>query len=252
MRQITYNFKTIIALLGLMFLVSCSNSSNDEVEELIEEDNSVETPNSTECTLGKIYNEANGIVRVDIEDNTPIASGWISSTLLSGYTGKNYIIWGGNDSFNEPGLGLMKFSIKINTPGTYQFVWNSRIGNGTSNTEHNDSWLRIKADDFYGEKDGTGQRVYPKGSGKTPNPEGTSKDNWLKVYMNKVGEWFWRSSTNDKDPFNVYAKFNSAGVYDIEISGRSKSHAIDQFVLYKTDKTLTQAIVAKFSEITCK
>ena len=30
--------------------------------------------------------------------------------------------------------------------------------------------------------------------------------------------------------------------YDVEISGRSNSHAIDQFVLFKTDKTLYKAI----------
>lgn len=70
--------------------------------------------------------------------------------------------------------------------------------------------------------------------------------------MNKVGEWFWRSSTNDKDPYDVFTKFEKAGTYDVEISGRSKSHAIDQFVLFKTDKTLGQAKAAELSEITCK
>lgn len=53
----------------------------------------------------------------------------------------------------------MKFSIKISTLGTYQFVWSSRIGTGSSNTEHNDSWLKIKGDDFYGEKLSTGHIV---------------------------------------------------------------------------------------------
>ena len=40
--------------------------------------------------------------------------------------------------------------------------------------------------------------------------------------------------------------------YDIEISGRSKSHAIDQFVLFKTDISLSTAQTKSLSEITCK
>ena len=218
---------------------------------MIEEEEEEVSPTNG-CATGVLYIEKDGLVRVDIENPSQIANDWSTASALSGFEGSNYLIWTGNDSFNIPGKGTMRFTIKINSPGTYQFVWSSRIGTGTSTTEHNDSWLRIKGDDFYGEKAGTGARVYPKGSGKTPNPEGSSADGWLKVYMNKVGEWFWRSSTNDNDPHNIYAVFNNAGSYDIEISGRSKSHAIDQFVLFKTDKTLDQAKVAVFSEITCK
>jgi hypothetical protein len=70
--------------------------------------------------------------------------------------------------------------------------------------------------------------------------------------MNKLGEWFWRSSTSDNDPHDIFAKFDVAGIYDIEISGRSKFHAIDQFVLFKTDKTLSAARIAALSEITCR
>ena len=211
-----------------------------------------EVVNNT-CTSGKLYNEKDGIVRVDIENTGATANGWTTESTLSGFEGFGYLVWTGNDNFNTPGIGIIKFSIKINSPGTYQFVWSSRITQGTSNTEHNDSWLRIAAaTDFYGEKASTGERVYPKGTGKTPNPEGTSANGWFKVYMNRTGEWFWRSSTNDKDPYNVFAKFDSSGVYDIEFSGRSKFHAIDQFVLFKTSANLSTAQVAALSEITCK
>jgi hypothetical protein len=105
--------------------------------------------------------------------------------------------------------------------------------------------------DFYGEK-ASGERIYPKGSGKIPVTEGAGSNGWFKVYMNKVGEWFWRSSTSENDPHDIFAKFDVAGIYDIEISGRSKFHAIDQFVLFKTDKTLSAARVAALSEITYK
>lgn len=245
-----FSFTTIIS--------SCSSDSNDELEEIMETDKEKEEEEEEEqttvnsCSTGKLFAEKEGLVRVDIENPSTTANGWATVTSLLGFEGSGYLIWNGNDYFNEPGQGLMKFSIKITTPGTYQFVWNSRIGTGTSNTEHNDSWLRINGDDFFGEKASTGERVYPKGSGKTPNPEGSSKDGWLKIYMNRLGEWFWRSSTNDNDPFNVFATFDKAGTYDVEISGRSKSHAIDQFVMFKTDKSLSQATSAVWSEISCK
>ena len=239
----------VFALFSLsLFSISCSKEKVMEMEvEIIEEE--MNDP----CPATQLFHEKDGLVRVDIENPSPIQNGWDTATAFAGFEGEGYLIWTGEDNFNNPGNGFMRYSIEITNPGTYQFVWRSRIGAGTSNTEHNDSWLRIPtAADFYGEKASTGERVYPKGVGKTPNPEGSSKDGWLKCYMNRLDEWFWRSSTNDGDPFNIFAKFDSPGTYDIEISGRSKSHALDQFVLFKTDITLLQATAAEFSERTCQ
>ena len=240
-----------------VFFVNCSNNSDEDVKVIVEEPivKPIEKPKEetpSTCTTGKLYNEKDGFVRVDIENTSTIANGWSTENTLTGFEGSGYLVWTGNDYFSTPGNGTIKFSIKINNPGTYQFVWSSRITIGTLTTEHNDSWLRIAtAADFYGEKT-AGVRVYPKGTGKTPNPEGASANGWFKIYMNKAGEWQWRSSTNDKDAYNVFAKFDTAGTYDIEISGRSKGHAIDQFVLFKTDKSLSAAQNAALSEITCK
>lgn len=243
-------FLLVLSSSFMLIFFSCSDDSIELDEELIEEEK--EVPIYETCASGVLFVEKDGLVRVDIENSGAPAKGWTKSTSLSGFEGSGYLIWTGTDNFNEPGQGLMKCSIKINTPGTYQFVWSSRIGMGNSNTEHNDSWLRIEGDDFFGEKVSTGDRVYPIGSGKSPNPEGSSKDGWLKAYMNRLGEWFYRSSTNDKDPYDIFVKFNNPGTYDVEISGRSRSHAIDQFVLFKTDKTLSQATSSALSEIICK
>lgn len=232
--------------------ISCSNSSEDDTEIVDDVEKEEEVKVDDACASGELFNEKDGIVRVDIKNPSNTANGWTTENTLVGFEGSGYLVWTGNDNFNTPGMGAIKFSIKINDPGTYQFVWSSRITQGSNNTEHNDTWLRILGDDFYGEKTSTNERVYPKGSGKIPNPEGSSANGWLKVYMNRVGEWFWRSSTNDNDPFNVFSKFDKAGIYDVEISGRSKSHAIDQFVLFKTDKNLSAAQNAALSEITCK
>ena len=256
------NISLLLILLFVFTISSCTSSSDDEQEtpkekekeEILQKEEKEEEVVEKElaCPSGNLYNEKDGLVRVDIVNTSKTANGWRAETRFPGYEGDNYLVWTGADSFNEPGKGIITFSVKITNPGTYQFVWSSRITAGDSNTEHNDSWLRIKGDDFYGEKANVGIRVYPKGSGKTPNPEGSSKDGWLKIYMNRLREWFWRSSTNDNDPFNIFVKFDKEGVYDVEISGRSKSHAIDQFVLFKTDKSLTAAQNTPLSEITCK
>ncbi|MFD1316405.1 hypothetical protein [Namhaeicola litoreus] len=256
MKRLFFKGRFIFSIAWLLFyaaflsLTSCNDSSNDEME-VIQEIEEEEAGNI--CLSGKLYNEKDGIIRVDIENTSVTDNGWKTENTLSGFEGEGYLVWSGNDNFNTPGVGVIKFSVQINNPGTYQFVWSSRITQGTNNTEHNDSWLRIPdAADFYGEKAGTGELVYPKGSGKTPNPEGSSSNGWFKVYMNNLSEWFWRSNTNDNDPYNIFAKFDTAGVYDIEISGRSKFHAIDQFVLFKTDKSLSVAQNSALSEIGCK
>ncbi|WP_282179414.1 hypothetical protein [Maribacter stanieri] len=67
--------------------------------------------------------------------------------------------------------------------------------------------------------------------------------------MNRVGEWLWRSNTSDNDPHNIFVKFDDAGIYTMEVSGRSKFHALDRFVLFLEDKTLTEAQNAERSTI---
>lgn len=186
---------------------------------------------STDGSCPALYKEENGLVVIEPE-RVPVEGDWELKTDIAGYTGAGYIRWNGNDQFNNPGQGLMEYTIQIQTPGTYRFNWRSRITLGNSNSEHNDSWLRFpNADDFFGEKN-NGSKVYPKGSGKTPNPEGSSKDGWLKIYMNSQGEWRWIARTSDNDAHNIFVTFNNPGIYTMQISGRSKGHAIDRIIMY--------------------
>lgn len=221
-------------------------------EEVPQEEPPMEEPSmETACETTQVFMEREGIVRVDIENPSTTPNDWETATAILGFLGEGYLLWTGSDNFSVPGRGVITFPVQINTPGTYQFVWRSRITIGNSNTEHNDSWLRIEGDDFFGEKATTGERVFPRGTGKTPNPEGASRDGWFKSYMNTLNRWFWRSSTNDNDPFDIFVTFNTAGTYNVEISGRSNGHAIDQFVLFRTNRSLGEAQTADFSETTC-
>jgi hypothetical protein len=179
---------------------------------------------------GATFEEKNGIVVIQAE-SVSLTGAWRKQTSFSGFTGSSYLNWTGQEYFRDPGNGLIQYKVKINSPGTYRFNWRTRIGLGNLTTEHNDTWLRIPdAADFYGQKGSS--RVYPRGSGKTPNPEGASSNGWLKIYMNKLS-WEWRAATSDFDAHDVYVRFASAGVYTIQISARSRGHLIDRMVLYK-------------------
>lgn len=179
-----------------------------------------------------LFEEQNGIAVVEMESGN-VTSSWIEETGTANFTGDAYIAWRGSNYFNSPGNGILEYKVKINNPGTYRFRWRNNIGVGSSTTDNNDSWLKFPdADDFYGER-GT-SIVYPAGSGKTPNPNGASSNGWFKIYANALA-WNWTANTSDRDPHAIYAVFNSAGVYTIQVSARSNGHFIDRMVLYNED-----------------
>lgn len=175
------------------------------------------------------FEEVNGRVIIEAE-NIDTPSGWSSNATHSGHTGSGHLEWTGGDFFNTPGNGTTHTTFKISQAGTYKFMWRTKIGHGNNITESNDTWLRFPdADDFFGQK-ANGHIVYPKGSGKSPNPEGAGADNWFKVYVNSLN-WTWSTQTSDNDGHDIYVTFNSAGVYTMQLSGRSNHHVIDRIVL---------------------
>lgn len=205
------------------------------------------------CTVADyIFNEADGLVLVEFEDAV-FSGDWEKRTSESGYSGEGYMVWTGPQYLNSPGTGRTTYKIKINNPGTYQFIWRSAVTTGNSGTDHNDTWLRFAdADDFFGQKGSS--VVYPKGTGKTPNPGGSTADGWFKIYRGGNDLSFkWQSSTYDNNSHDIFVTFDSPGIYTMEVSVRSSGHAIDQFVLFKTPYTKGDAIAEgnTFSSITC-
>ncbi len=206
-------------------LVSCSE---DEV-----------APSFTTCNSDAlVFNESDGLVIIEFESITDQVDlgDWQFRTNIAGYQGRGFLYYDGENSFNEPGKSLLKYQIKINNPGTYRFIYGARIGKGNEGSEHNDFWLRFAdADDFYGYRSSDDSYVYPRGTGKTPNPEGSSKDGWFKIFMNQLDIWSYHGSTSDNDSHPVYVQFDSPGTYLMEISGRSEGFIIDRAVLYKEE-----------------
>ncbi|MBW1296851.1 hypothetical protein [Aquimarina litoralis] len=234
---------TLLLVLAIT-LYACSTDDENNSE--------TDPPISCENSDNLVYEEKDGLVVAEFESITN-SNDWNIENTVNGFLGTSYLVWKGDQFLNAPGNGLLTYNIKINTPGTYRFLWRSRITNGTSGSEHNDSWLRFAdASSFYGKK---GESiVYPGDTGQTPNPNGSSKDGWFKIYKSgPADEWKWQSSTSDNDAHDIYVDFDTAGTYTMEVSARSSFHALDRFVLFTENVSQSDATseTATLSEINC-
>ncbi len=185
------------------------------------------------------FEEENGLLVVEME-SLPIAGSWEVAQNIDGYTGNGYIQWTGNQYFNQTGNGAITFQIKINTPGTYTFNWRVAVGNGDDGTLHNDTWLKINGDNFYAKQGGvhTTSRLKPKPQcNNDPNygcPNGSSSNGFFKVFGGQVGTFQWKAKTSDHDAHDIAARFDTVGIYTIEINARSSYQAIDRLILWHT------------------
>lgn len=163
-----------------------------------------------------VFIEENGFLTFEAE-SIPALGEWRSLKQLGGFTGSGYYQWGGPTllSVSRAGQDTLKYHFRINNPGNYELRWRNRIAIGTSNTEHNDSWVRFA----------TGANI----AGEHP------LNGWTKVFMNQRNVWSWGSRTVDGVGRSL-RQFFSAGDHTIEISGRSTGHAIDRVVLYQYDE----------------
>ncbi|MFD1141016.1 putative Ig domain-containing protein [Larkinella insperata] len=200
-------------------------------------------------TCPAVYEERNGLVVIETE-NLNLPSSWQRKTAASGYTGSGYIDWTGAENFNTTGIGLIETTIRINKAGRYTFLWRNKVGIGTVLTEHNDTWLRFPdASDFYGQGS---RKVYPYGSGKTPNPNGAGSNNWFKVYFNAgTTTWAWATRVSDRESLQVYVEFDQPGVYKLQISARSKGHLLDRIVMHHSTVSSSTAQNLSNGETRC-
>ena len=189
-----------------------------------------------------VFQESNGVVVVQAETKT--ASGWAKKSA----DGATFLEWNGQQYFSKPVGGKITYKVKFNSPGIYRFVWRSKINQGNDDAEHNDTWLKFPNNSnitFFGHARGAGDVaadlkakrnvVFPRGTGLSPVPNGSSSEGWFKVYMNRLG-WNWIALTSDHDPHFIYVEVKQAGTYDMQIAGRSYKHAIDGMVLYHIGK----------------
>lgn len=89
------------------------------------------------------WTEQNGLVLIEAENLTPLPSAWQEQTTVAGFTGTSYIFYHGSTYSSSPGNHTVTGKFSITTPGVYRFNWRNAIGEGTSKTEANDSWVRF-------------------------------------------------------------------------------------------------------------
>lgn len=230
---------------------SDSDTNTDTTDDSSNDDDNDTTSSSCTDPGNFIFNEENGLVLVEFED-VPYSDDWALKSAGNSFSGQGYLVWEGAQYFNQPGNGLLTYTIKINNPGTYRFHWFNSITAGNDGTEHNDSWLRFNdADDFYGQKGNS--IVYPNGTGKSPNPAGSSQDGWFKIYRSGGNlDFIWSTRTSDHNAHEIYVRFDTPGTYVMEVSARSSNHAIDKFVMFNESWSEADALASDaLSTITC-
>lgn len=185
--------------------------------------------------------EANNLLVIEMESGSPLPANWpLQNGSFPAATGSGYLRYTGGNQFNNPGVDVIEYPIIINNPGTYRLQWRSIVGNGSDTTEHNDSWLKINADAFFAEKNGT--ILCPKGFNPADNdcnggqPNGSGSAGWFKVYRSggTASNWSWSTNTSDNDAHQIFARFDQAGQYSIQVSGRSTDHVIDRMVMFQS------------------
>lgn len=202
------------------------------------------------------FEEKNGLLTIEMESGILNDNRWKigeeTETINNQQLETKYIYWSGVESFNALSGAPITYKIKINTPGTYRFAWRMRVGMGTSPGEHNDAWLKIDGEDFYGIKDGA--KVYPKPMcSNDPNltcAAGTSLQNFIKAFGNRL-DWGFVTNTNDHVAHRVFVTFNEAKEYTITVDARSSFLFIDKMVLRRSDVSDTTAFDLDNPESSC-
>ncbi len=178
------------------------------------------------------YTENGGSLTMQAED-FKLNSDWKKETSATGYKGTGYIVWKGPEQLNTASKGTINVTIKINTVGVYKFVWRTKVGKGESPTDFNDSWVKFVDVKDYWTEDKSGKKYYPKGSGKTPNPDGASSNGFFKVFSSGTINWTDVMGTFDNQRYPIFINFDKVGVYTMQIAARSDFHLIDEVYLTK-------------------
>lgn len=202
------------------------------------------------------FEEKDGLLTIEMESGVLNDNRWQTGTAMETVNGEQkelkYIYWSGSESFQGLSGAPITYKIKINNPGTYRFAWRMSVGKGTSTSEHNDAWLKIDADDFYGIRDVV--KVYPKPmcnqNASLTCAAGSSTQNFMKVYGNML-DWTFVSFTNDGSGHRIFATFNEAKVYTITVDARSSYLFIDKMVLKKDGISDSAAFNLTNSASTC-
>ncbi|WP_029489232.1 hypothetical protein [Ochrovirga pacifica] len=228
----------VCVTLVMMVLYSCSESASakDQMEQVDEEQSDKkeeEVDENEDDGQEESVSEKVDPIIIEAETVTPSDDRWKLKTELLGFSGSGYLVWEGPELFwkgtdNIGKIGAVTYDVAVKKEGTYKVILRTYIAKENPekpNTEHNDTWLKVVADDFYAIRDAS--KIYPKGTGKQPNPKGENGNGFFKAYMNHNGAWTEVIGTSDHEFHTIYASFDTPGVYKVTIAPRSNYHALD-------------------------
>jgi len=197
------------------------------------------------------YETVNGLLVIEAE-SLPINEDWIIADDRPGFFGTGFIEWTGQSQNGRPGSGEMEVKLRFTRAGQYRMQWHNRIGMGNNPTEHNDTWVKLEgvADSYgYRVRDGMESRRYPKPkceddafmASVEAKPEvtgaecaeGSTRDDWFKVYSTNARDWRWSTRTSDNDAHEIGIDIAAPGVYTMLLSARGDHHLIDRIVIHE-------------------
>jgi hypothetical protein len=129
---------------------------------------------------------------------------WDFRTEIPGYTGRGYYHWIGPDLFDQPGIDILRYPIRLTNGGDYRL----RIRNyhdHPANDQQNDVFVRL------------------------------DNSPWVKLFSSVSYQWTWASAFDPHgSPPEEAVYFNvPAGDHVFEISARSFGFRIDRIALFQ-------------------
>ncbi|MBB6428272.1 hypothetical protein HNQ40_000078 [Algisphaera agarilytica] len=169
-----------------------------------------------------VYLEKDGLLVLEAEAADVPSNHWQVESAVAGASGGTYLRAKTN-SFGTPGMGIIDYHFETTTTGTFQFNYRTRIGQGSSSTDHNDTWVRLVDDNS--------NPVVP-----VVNNNDIRTGQWMKAYRNgDITQWISQASNLDNVGRSISWSLEEGMRYSLQISSRSAGHLVDR--LYLWDKS---------------
>ncbi|MEO0793982.1 MAG: hypothetical protein AAFX93_02405 [Verrucomicrobiota bacterium] len=181
------------------------------------------------CVTANAQNfiEQNGLVVMEAE-SADLPAKWVKKTTvpagdpdkIAGFTGDGYIEWtggfnGGLVRLPSEGVGVIKYTFTISTPGVYSFRWRTKQKDaGQSSDAGNDTYVRWASGTPAGSHDWT---------------------NFTKVWIQSKTDWVLNVNAEPHHGQHIRNDFKrqlNAGTHSIEIAARSAGHVIDRLIVH--------------------
>jgi hypothetical protein len=159
----------------------------------------------------------NGLIVMEAESVIPIAAPWKFESNLTDYSGRGFLRFDGNKPTGGDPLGELNYFFRIDDPGQYQLVMRLRNNNKRAGHLSNDCYARVPGQESY---------------------LGVITKAYLAARYARA-TWKWSTKLEvDHDagffPEPIYT-FETPGIYELQLFGRSRNLFVDRIILYRTD-----------------